>query len=106
MVQRPHRSRQLSRQQLLRHFGDHDNIVTIVDLLPPTDPEFRDIYIVPWGSAPAGPAGDEVLDLLATDLHRVIRSGKLLSLSPVAHPQTMSTVTRFLWFLRVMDCHA
>jgi len=50
--------------KLLRSFH-HDNIVTILDMYPPENPEFDDIYIV--------------TDLMETDLHRVIYSKQLLN---------------------------
>ena len=31
--------------KLMRHF-DHENVIQIVDLLPPLTPDFEDIYIV------------------------------------------------------------
>uniref|UniRef100_A0A7S2HQN9 Mitogen-activated protein kinase n=1 Tax=Zooxanthella nutricula TaxID=1333877 RepID=A0A7S2HQN9_9DINO len=50
--------------KLLRHF-DHDNIIRILDMLPPPSPDFQDIYIV--------------TDLMETDLHRVIYSKQPLT---------------------------
>lgn len=50
--------------KLLRAF-DHDNIIRILDMYPPTSPEFEDIYIV--------------TDLMETDLHRVIYSKQPLT---------------------------
>ncbi|CAJ1366005.1 unnamed protein product, partial [Effrenium voratum] len=50
--------------KLLRQL-DHDNIIRILDMYPPTGPEFEDIYIV--------------TDLMETDLHRVIYSKQPLT---------------------------
>ncbi|ETW04861.1 CMGC/MAPK protein kinase [Aphanomyces invadans] len=51
--------------KLLQHF-DHENIITIVDLLPPTSlAHFEDVYIIS--------------DLMETDLHRIIYSRQPLS---------------------------
>jgi len=50
--------------KLLRHF-DHDNIVRILDMYPPASPDFEDIYMV--------------MDLMETDLHRVIYSKQPLT---------------------------
>lgn len=55
----------LSEIKLLQHF-DHENIITIMDILPPpTLEEFEDVYIVS--------------DLMETDLHRIIYSRQPLS---------------------------
>ncbi|KAF0686181.1 Aste57867_21967 [Aphanomyces stellatus] len=51
--------------KLLQHF-DHENIITIVDLLPPPSvSHFEDVYIIS--------------DLMETDLHRIIYSRQPLS---------------------------
>eukprot|EP00932_Pfiesteria_piscicida_P016796 SRR837773.3703.p1 GENE.SRR837773.3703~~SRR837773.3703.p1 ORF type:complete len:223 (+),score=22.89 SRR837773.3703:75-743(+) len=50
--------------KLLRTF-DHDNIIRIQDMYPPSSPDFEDIYIV--------------TDLMETDLHRVIYSKQPLT---------------------------
>lgn len=50
--------------KLLRQL-DHDNIIRILDMYPPSGPEFEDIYIV--------------TDLMETDLHRVIYSKQPLT---------------------------
>jgi serine/threonine protein kinase len=50
--------------KLMRHF-EHENLVGIVDLLPPTRRDFRDLYIVS--------------ELMETDLHRIIHSRQSLS---------------------------
>ncbi|OQR83793.1 sporangia induced mitogen-activated protein kinase [Achlya hypogyna] len=51
--------------KLLQHF-DHENIITIVDLLPPPSlAHFEDVYIIS--------------DLMETDLHRIIYSRQPLS---------------------------
>jgi serine/threonine protein kinase len=50
--------------RLLRHFN-HDNIIRIIDMYPPSGVEFEDIYIV--------------TDLMETDLHRVIYSKQTLT---------------------------
>ncbi|CCI46282.1 unnamed protein product [Albugo candida] len=51
--------------KLLQHF-DHENVITIVDLLPPISIEFfEDVYIIS--------------DLMETDLHRIIYSRQPLS---------------------------
>jgi mitogen-activated protein kinase 1/3 len=51
--------------KLLRHF-DHDNVISILDILPPPSvQEFEDVYIV--------------TDLMETDLHRVIYSRQALT---------------------------
>lgn len=50
--------------KLLRTFR-HDNIICILDMYPPDNPEFDDIYIV--------------TDLMETDLHRVIYSKQQLA---------------------------
>mmetsp|Transcript_73924 Transcript_73924/g.209360 ORF Transcript_73924/g.209360 Transcript_73924/m.209360 type:complete len:375 (-) Transcript_73924:58-1182(-) len=49
--------------RLLRSFR-HENIIRIVDMYPPDDPDFNDIYIV--------------TDLMESDLHRVIYSRQVL----------------------------
>lgn len=49
---------------LLGHFK-HENIIQILDMYPPTSPEFDDIYIV--------------TDLMETDLHKVIYSKQALT---------------------------
>lgn len=50
--------------RLLRNFK-HDNIICILDMYPPDDPDFDDIYIV--------------TDLMETDLHKVIYSKQVLN---------------------------
>ena len=47
---------------LMRRLGDHENVIRILDIIPPpiTADEFDDIYIVQ--------------DLMETDLHRIIYS--------------------------------
>lgn len=50
--------------KLLRAF-EHDNIVSILDMYPPENTEFEDIYIV--------------MDVMETDLHRVIYSKQTLN---------------------------
>ena len=50
--------------RILRQLS-HDNIIQILDILPPASPEFEDIYIV--------------TDLMETDLHRVIYSKQALT---------------------------
>mmetsp|Transcript_32453 Transcript_32453/g.74161 ORF Transcript_32453/g.74161 Transcript_32453/m.74161 type:complete len:400 (-) Transcript_32453:179-1378(-) len=50
--------------KLMRQF-DHDNIVRILDMYPPNGPDFEDIYIA--------------MDLMETDLHRVIYSKQPLT---------------------------
>lgn len=50
--------------KLLRQF-DHDNIIRILDMYPPPSPDFEDIYMV--------------MDLMETDLHRVIYSKQPLT---------------------------
>lgn len=51
--------------KLLQHF-DHENIISIVDILPPASLDhFEDVYIVS--------------DLMETDLHRIIYSRQPLS---------------------------
>jgi len=50
--------------KLLRHF-EHDNVVSILDIFPPDSPDFEDIYII--------------MDLMDTDLHRVIYSNQSLT---------------------------
>jgi len=50
--------------RLLRHFN-HPNIIRILDLAPPSTPDFNDVYIV--------------AELMDTDLHRVIYSGQRLT---------------------------
>lgn len=50
--------------KLLRQF-DHDNIIRILDMYPPRSPDFEDIYMV--------------MDLMETDLHRVIYSKQPLT---------------------------
>lgn len=50
--------------RLLRHFN-HENIIRILDMYPPSGVEFEDIYIV--------------TDLMETDLHRVIYSKQQLT---------------------------
>lgn len=51
--------------KLLQHF-DHENVITIVDLLPPASvTEFEDVYIIS--------------DLMETDLHRIIYSRQPLT---------------------------
>ncbi|TYZ64105.1 hypothetical protein PybrP1_009132 [[Pythium] brassicae (nom. inval.)] len=51
--------------KLLQHF-DHENVITVVDLLPPaTVNEFEDVYIIS--------------DLMETDLHRIIYSRQPLT---------------------------
>lgn len=55
--------------KLMRHF-DHPNIVTLIDMIPPLESEaFNDIYAV--------------MDLMETDLHRVIYSKNELSIDHV-----------------------
>jgi mitogen-activated protein kinase 1/3 len=44
---------------------DHENIIKILDIIPPTSPDFEDIYIV--------------TELMETDLHRVIYSKQTLT---------------------------
>ncbi len=44
---------------------DHENIIKILDILPPQGPDFEDIYIV--------------TELMETDLHRVIYSKQTLT---------------------------
>ena len=44
---------------------DHENIVNIINILPPTDGEWTDLYIVS--------------ELMETDLHRIIYSKQALS---------------------------
>lgn len=53
--------------KLLRHFNDHENIITIVDIMtvPPNSSEFVDIYIV--------------TNLMESDLERIIRSKQVLT---------------------------
>ncbi|GAB9474283.1 Cmgc/mapk protein kinase [Globisporangium polare] len=51
--------------KLLQHF-DHENVITVVDLLPPASlTEFEDVYIIS--------------DLMETDLHRIIYSRQPLT---------------------------
>ncbi len=51
--------------KLLQHF-DHENVITIVDLLPPASmTQFDDVYII--------------TDLMETDLHRIIYSQQPLT---------------------------
>lgn len=51
--------------KLLQHF-DHENVITIVDLLPPAGlAHFDDVYIIS--------------DLMETDLHRIIYSRQPLT---------------------------
>uniref|UniRef100_A0A7S3UIQ5 Protein kinase domain-containing protein n=1 Tax=Oxyrrhis marina TaxID=2969 RepID=A0A7S3UIQ5_OXYMA len=50
--------------RLMRHFK-HDNVSRIRDLIPPNKPQHDDIYIV--------------MDLMETDLHRVIHSKQPLT---------------------------
>ena len=51
--------------KLLQHF-DHENVITVVDLLPPISLDvFEDVYIIS--------------DLMETDLHRIIYSRQPLS---------------------------
>jgi len=59
--------------KLLKHFR-HDNIVGIVDMMPPTArylEDFHDVYIV--------------VDLMETDLHRIIYSKQKLSIDHVQY---------------------
>lgn len=50
--------------KLLRHF-EHENVIRILDMLPPANPDFEDIYII--------------TDLMETDLHHVIYSKQPLT---------------------------
>jgi serine/threonine protein kinase len=53
--------------KLLRHFNDHENIITILDIMtvPPNNPNFDDIYIV--------------TNLMESDLERIIKSKQVLT---------------------------
>jgi serine/threonine protein kinase len=53
--------------KLLRHFNDHENIITILDIMtvPPNNPNFYDIYIV--------------TNLMESDLERIIKSKQVLT---------------------------
>ncbi len=53
--------------KLLRHFNDHENIVTIIDIMtvPPNSSNFDDIYIV--------------TNLMESDLERIVRSKQVLT---------------------------
>uniref|UniRef100_K3WYL3 Protein kinase domain-containing protein n=1 Tax=Globisporangium ultimum (strain ATCC 200006 / CBS 805.95 / DAOM BR144) TaxID=431595 RepID=K3WYL3_GLOUD len=80
--------------KLLQHF-DHENVITIVDLLPPaTVTEFEDVYIIS--------------DLMETDLHRIIYSRQpltddhiqyfLYQLYPTTNPTAIDLLERMLVF--------
>lgn len=58
--------KRLLREMKLHRYLEHDNIVAIMEILQPTDPEtFDDVYIVQ--------------ELMDTDLHRIINSTQPLS---------------------------
>ncbi|KAJ8598597.1 hypothetical protein CTAYLR_001691 [Chrysophaeum taylorii] len=55
---------------LLRQL-DHENIISVVNILPPTDSEWPDVYIVS--------------ELMETDMHRIIYSKQVLTLEHVRY---------------------
>lgn len=72
--------------KLLRSFH-HDNIVGILDMYPPESPDFDDIYIV--------------MDLMETDLHRVIYSKQ--SLNEEHHQYFVYQILRGLLYLHTAN---
>eukprot|EP00039_Didymoeca_costata_P002161 m.57941 g.57941 ORF g.57941 m.57941 type:complete len:578 (+) comp11142_c0_seq4:179-1912(+) len=59
--------RTLLEVKLLKHFHKHDNIISLLDIMKPPKPPtpFNDVYVV--------------MDLLESDLHRIIHSKQTLS---------------------------
>lgn len=57
--------RSLRELRLLRHFNQHENIISIADIIKPVDMEFKEIYLVQ--------------ELMEADMHQIIRSGQTLT---------------------------
>ena len=59
-------AKRILREITLLHQMDHENVIKVLDVLPPADREWTDLYIIS--------------ELMETDLHRIIYSKQDLSL--------------------------